>query len=196
MIKIELLHQDTSARILESVQAPARSMTRLASFFKSNTSMCVHYYNPPWLHAMVAGQSDWHLLVWVSMTESPRCQKACPAPSSCSIAVFVLGRSFTSGVPGSFCGLCMWLESPSTPAHGQTTIQMEGKSHPNTTAECSSAFRGMTNVPNFSVHKSEGRKRSNKQDLWKSHGYILNNWTHSDLLCQWNENQNTFGLEF
>lgn len=144
---------------------------------------CVLCYTP--------GQSDWHLVVCVSMTESPPCQKACPALCSCTIALFALGRSFTSGVPGSICGLCMWLESPSTPAHGQT-IQMEAKSHPNTTAEGSSPLSRMTNAPNFSVHKSEGRKRSNKQD----HGYMLNNTqTHTDLLCQWNEDLNTFGLE-
>ncbi len=96
------------------------------------------------------------------MTEGP---KGMPGPSLLSLGSVCSVCPLTPGVQGPFCCLCMWLESPSTPAHGQTTAQAEGKSHPNTTAEHTQAFSGMTHALKLSVHKSEGGERSNEQPL-------------------------------
>ncbi len=157
------LHQDTAARVPDSQSAQTDQWAgRPASV--SQTLACV-FIITTLLSATqkVAGQSDWHPLAWVSMTEGPACQKSCPALPLLLLGCLCSGRALhPRGLGGPFCYLCMWPESPSTPAHGQTTIQAEGKSHPNTTAEHTPAFSGMTGAPNLSVHKSEGRKRSNK----------------------------------
>lgn len=105
---------------------------------------------------MVAGQSDWHLSHSGFHDRGPTMPKGMPpAPSSCSVALFAPGRPFTSGVPGPFCGLCRWLESLSTPAHGQTTIQKEGKLHPNKTAEHYPVEGPMLPISQFINQKEE-----------------------------------------
>lgn len=102
----------------------------------------------------------------------PTMPKGVPGTSSYSLGLFSLGGPFTPGVPGPFCYLSMWLQSHSTPTHGQTTIQAEGKSHPNTTAE-------LTHL----VHKSEGRIRSNRRTLTLLWATCWTSLHSSHLLC-------------
>lgn len=116
--------------------------------------------------------------MWVSMTEGPKGmpQSFPPVPW-----VYLLCLSPHSRGPEPFCYLC--IGSPSTPTHGQTTIQTEGKSHSDTTAEHTLTFSGMAHAPNFSVHKSEGRERSNKQPLWPRCGLHVEHLHTQVIYC-------------
>lgn len=135
-------------------------MSRPASLCESNISPCFYYYSPPQQCAKVAGQSDRHLRVWVSMTEIP---KGMPGPfPSCSMGTFALFAPSLQGSRDPFVTLPAL--PPQHTAKQQYNLMVNHTL--NTTAEHDRAFSGMAYAPNCSVHKSGGRKRGNKQRVW------------------------------